>query len=145
MSNTVTNYYYTKLEKELFNANIAFINLSGGVGIAYKPDQIPNDISIIGNNVHKIYNEILAPEGIGNIPTHTEMGIFVLALYGAYYHIIVLGKENDICENAYDIEGFLCENWYKFAIGKKLPVLNIGDYLFIHDAGDNGYSMGYNY
>ena len=70
VSNTVTNYYYTKLEKELFNANIAFINLSGGVGIAYKPEQIPNDISIIGNNVHKIYNEILAPEGMGNIPTH---------------------------------------------------------------------------
>ena len=73
------------------------------------------------------------------------MGIFVLALYGDYYHIIVLGKENDICENVYDIEGFLCENWYKFAIDRKLPVLNIGDYLFIHDAGANGYSMGYNY
>ena len=80
VSNTATNYYYTKLEKGLFNlaielkkeanAYITFINLSGGVGIAYKPEQIPNDISIIGNNVHKIYNEILATEGMGNIPTH---------------------------------------------------------------------------
>ena len=76
-SNTVTNEYYSKLAKELFtlavelkketNANITFINLSRGVGIAYKPDQLPNDISILGENVHKIYDEILVPEGMGNI------------------------------------------------------------------------------
>ena len=85
------------------------------------------------------------PQREWEIFPHTKIGRFMLALYGAYYHIIVLGKENDIYENAYDIEGFLCENWYKFAIDRKLPVLNIGDYLFIHDAGANGYSMGYNY
>ena len=92
-SNTITNDYYTKLAKELFNlaielkketnANITFINLSGGVGIAYKPEQMPNDISVIGENVHKIYEEILVPEGMGNISIYTEMGRFMLAPYGA--------------------------------------------------------------
>ena len=67
------------------------------------------------------------------------------AIYGAYHHITVLGKENDICDHVYDITGFLCENCDKFAIDRKLPEINIGDYLFIHDAGAHGYSMGYNY
>ena len=187
-SNTITNDYYTKLAKELFNlaielkketnANITFINLSGGVGIAYKPEQMPNDISVIGENVHKIYKEILVPEGMGNISIYTEMGRFMLApygalitkvihekhiykeyigvdscaanlmrpaIYGAYHHITVLGKENDICDHIYDVTGFLCENCDKFAIDRKLPEIKIGDYLFIHDAGAHGYSMGYNY
>ena len=187
-SNTVTNEYYGKLAKELFTlaielkketgADITFINLSGGVGIAYKPDQIPNDIGIIGENVRKIYEEILKPEGMGNISIYTEMGRFMLApygalitkvihekhiykeyigvdacaanlmrpaIYGAYHHITVLGKENDNCDHVYDVTGFLCENCDKFAIDRKLPKINIGDYLFIHDAGPHGYSMGYNY
>jgi hypothetical protein len=67
------------------------------------------------------------------------------AMYGAYHHITVLGKENAENTNTYDITGSLCENNDKFAIDRKLPKIEIGDYLFIHDTGAHGFSMGYNY
>ena len=187
-SNTVTNEYYPKLAKELFElaidlrnetgAHIAFINLSGGVGVAYKPDQTPNDILVIGEGVRKAYEETLVPAGMDDIAIYTEMGRFMLApygavvtkaihekhiykeyigvdacavnlmrpaIYGAYHHITVLGKENEPCDHVYDVTGSLCENSDKFAIDRELPEIEMGDYLFIHDAGAHGYSMGYNY
>ena len=67
------------------------------------------------------------------------------ALYGSYHHITVMGKENAPCDHKYDITGSLCENNDKFAIDRKLPKIKMGDYLFIHDAGAHGFSMGYNY
>ena len=67
------------------------------------------------------------------------------AMYGAYHHITVLCKENAENTNTYDITGSLCENNDKFAIDRKLPKIEIGDYLFIHDTGAHGFSMGYNY
>lgn len=67
------------------------------------------------------------------------------AVYGAYHHITVLGKENEPCDCLYDITGSLCENCDKFAIDRKLPQIAKGDYLFIHDTGAHGHSMGYNY
>ena len=67
------------------------------------------------------------------------------AMYGAYHHITVLGKENEACDHKYDITGSLCENNDKFAIDRMLPKIDMGDYLFIHDAGAHGHSMGYNY
>lgn len=67
------------------------------------------------------------------------------AMYGAYHHITVLGKENAENTNTYDVTGSLCENNDKFAIDRKLPKIDIGDYLFIHDTGAHGFSMGYNY
>ena len=187
-SNTVTNEYYGKLAGELFElavslrdktgADITFINLSGGVGIAYSPDQTPNDIAVIGENVHKVYDDILVKAGMGNISIYTEMGRFMLApygavvtkaihekhiykeyigvdacaanlmrpaIYGAYHHITVLGKENSPADHKYDVTGSLCENCDKFAKDRMLPEIEMGDYLFIHDAGAHGYSMGYNY
>ena len=187
-SNTVTNEYYPKLAGELFElavklhketgADIKFINLSGGVGVAYKPDQTPNDILAIGEGVHKKFDEILVPAGLGDVSIYTEMGRFMLApygavvtraihekhiykeyigvdacavnlmrpaIYGAYHHITVLGKENEPCDHTYDVTGSLCENSDKFAIDRKLPKIDMGDLLFIHDAGAHGYSMGYNY
>ena len=187
-SNTVTNEYYGKLAGQLFElaielkketgADIKFINLSGGVGIAYKPDQTPNDIAVIGENVHKVYDEILVPAGMGDIAIYTEMGRFMMApygalvtraihekhiykeyigvdacaanlmrpaIYGAYHHITVLGKENAPCDHKYDVTGSLCENCDKFAIDRELPKIDMGDLLFIHDSGAHGYSMGYNY
>jgi len=187
-SNTVTNEYYGKLAGQLFElaielkketgADIRFINLSGGVGIAYKPDQTPNDIAVIGENVHKVYDEILVPAGMGDISIYTEMGRFMMApygalvtraihekhiykeyigvdacaanlmrpaIYGAYHHITVLGKENAPCDHKYDVTGSLCENCDKFAIDRELPKIDMGDLLFIHDSGAHGYSMGYNY
>ncbi|WP_448860565.1 diaminopimelate decarboxylase [Clostridium sp.] len=91
-SNTVTNEYYPMLAKVLFEvavklkeetgADIKFINLSGGVGIPYRPDQEPNDIFAIGEGVRKVYEEVLVPAGMGDVALYTEMGRFMLAPYG---------------------------------------------------------------
>ena len=187
-SNTVTNEYYPALAKVLFElavklkeetgADIKFINLSGGVGIPYRPDQEPNDILAIGEGVRKVYEEVLVPAGMGDVALCTEMGRFILgpygglittaihekhthkeyigcdacaanlmrpAIYGAYHHITVMGKENEPCDHKYDVTGALCENSDKFAIDRMLPKIDMGDLLFIHDAGAHGFAMGYNY
>lgn len=187
-SNTVTNEYYPTLAKILFEVavelkektgiELSFINLSGGVGIPYTPDKEPNDILTIGEGVHKAYQEVLEPAGLGNISIFTELGRFMLAPYGhlvtqaihekhihkeyigvdacavnlmrpamhgAYHHITVLGKENAPCDHTYDVTGSLCENNDKFAIDRKLPKIDMGDYLVIHDTGAHGFAMGYNY
>lgn len=187
-SNTVTNDYYPMLAKVMFElavklqketgAHIKFINLSGGIGIPYKPDQEPNDISVIGAGVHEMYDKILVPAGLGDVAIYCEMGRFMLgpygclvtkaihekhiykeyigvdacaanlmrpAIYGAYHHITVLGKENAPCDHTYDVTGSLCENCDKFAVDRKLPKIDMGDYLVIHDTGAHGFSMGYNY
>ena len=187
-SNTVTNEYYPMLAKQLFEVavklkeevgcHISFINLSGGVGVNYTPDQEPNDIRVIGEGVHKVYDEILVPAGMGDVAIYTEMGRFMLApygclvtqaihekhthkeyigvdacavnlmrpaMYGAYHHITVLGKDNSLCDHKYDVTGSLCENNDKFAVDRMLPKIDMGDYLVIHDTGAHGYSMGYNY
>ncbi|MGN0364696.1 MAG: diaminopimelate decarboxylase [Suilimivivens sp.] len=187
-SNTVTNEYYPLLAKELFElavkleketgADIKFINLSGGVGIPYKPDQESNDIRAIGEGVRKVYEEVLVPAGMGDVAIYTEMGRFMMgpygqlvtkaihekhthkeyigvdacavnlmrpAMYGAYHHITVLGKETAPCDHKYDVTGSLCENNDKFAIDRMLPEVEMGDYLVIHDTGAHGYAMGYNY
>ena len=91
-SNTVTNEYYPMLAKVLFElavrlkeetgAEIAFINLSGGIGIPYRPDQEPNDIFVIGEGVRKVYEEILVPAGMGDVALYTELGRFMLGPYG---------------------------------------------------------------
>ena len=175
-SNTVTNEYYPMLAKQLFEVavklkeevgcHISFINLSGGVGVNYTPDQEPNDIRVIGEGVHKVYDEILVPAGMGDVAIYTEMGRFMLApygclvtqaihekhthkeyigvdacavnlmrpaMYGAYHHITVLGKDNSVCDHKYDVTGSLCENNDKFAVDRMLPKIDMGDYLVIHD------------
>ena len=187
-SNTVTNDYYPELARILFKvavelkeetgASIEFINLSGGVGIAYRPGQPQNDIMEIGEGVRRAYEEVLVPAGMGNVRLYTEMGRYMLApygalvsrvihqkhiykeyigldacaanlmrpaMYGAYHHITVMGKENAPCDHKYDVTGGLCENNDKFAIDRMLPEINIGDLVFIHDAGAHGFAMGYNY
>lgn len=188
VSNTVTNDYYPTLARTLFHLvveikeqlgiEISFINLSGGVGIAYKPDQVPNDIAVIGEGVHQAFDEILVPAGLGNVEIYTEMGRFMLgpygclvtkaihekhtykeyigvdacasnlmrpAMYGAYHHITVMGKENEPCDHMYDVAGALCENNDKFAVDRMLPKIDKGDLLVIHDTGAHGFAMGYNY
>ena len=91
-SNTVTNEYYPQLAKQLFElvvelkeatgCHIAFVNLSGGVGVPYTPDQTPNDIYAIGEGVHKAYDEVLVPAGMDDVAIFSEMGRFMLAPYG---------------------------------------------------------------
>ena len=188
VSNTVTNDYYPMLAAELFklatelkekcDVHISFINLSGGVGIPYRPEQEANDIFVIGEGVRKAFEEILVPSGMGDVSIFTELGRFMLApfghlvtkavhekhiykeyigvdacaanlmrpaMYGAYHHITVLGKEDDKAEFKYDVTGSLCENNDKFAIDRMLPEIDMGDYLVIHDTGAHGFAMGYNY
>ena len=165
-SNTVTNEYYPLLAKILFElavrvknaagVHIAFINLSGGIGIPYRPDQEPNDIRVIGDGVRKVYEEVLVPAGMGDVAIFTELGRFMLgpygalvtraihekhtykeyigvdacavnlmrpAMYGAYHHITVMGKENAPCDHKYDVTGSLCENNDKFAVDRMLTTL----------------------
>lgn len=187
-SNTVTNDYYPELARILFQvavelkeetgAHIEFINLSGGIGIAYKPDQPENDILAIGEGVRQAYEDILVPAGMGDVKIFAELGRFMLApygalvakaihekhthkeyigldacaanlmrpaIYGSYHHITVMGKEDAPCDHKYDVTGGLCENNDKFAIDRMLPEIEMGDLLFIHDAGAHGFAMGYNY
>ena len=187
-SNTTGNEYYPALARVLFRlaadlaretgAGIAFVNLSGGIGVPYRPEQEPADILKIGRQVKKVYDEVLVPAGLGDAALYTELGRFLLApygvlvakairekhiykeyigldacaanlmrpaLYGAYHHITVMGKEDAPCDHKYDVTGGLCENNDKFAVDRMLPKIDLGDLLVIHDAGAHGHSMGYNY
>ena len=187
-SNTLSNEYYPTLAGILFRlaveleretgCHICFINLSGGVGIPYRPDQPANDIAAIGEGVRRQFEEILVPAGMGDVAIYTELGRFMLgpngclvtrvlhfkhtykeyvgvdacaanlmrpAMYGAYHHITVMGKEDAPCDHKYDVTGGLCENNDKFAIDRMLPEVERGDLLVIHDTGAHRFSMGYNY
>ena len=187
-SNTTTNEYYPELAGQLFRlavrlrnatgGHIAFINLSGGIGVDYRPEQPSCSIQIIGDGVRTRYEQILTPQGMDDVAIFTELGRFMLApyghlistvlhqkhiyreyvgldacaadlmrpaMYGAYHHITVLGKEDAILDHVYDVTGGLCENNDKFAIERSLPAIAIGDILAIHDTGAHGHAMGYNY
>ena len=187
-SNTTTNEYYPALAGQLFRlavrlrnatgAHISFIDLSGGIGVDYRPEQPRCDIGVIGEGVRMKYEEILTPNDMGDVAIFTELGRFMLApyghlistvihekhiyreyvgldacaanlmrpaMYGAYHHITVLGKEDAILDHVYDVTGGLCENNDKFAIERSLPEIQIGDIVAIHDTGAHGFSMGYNY
>ena len=187
-SNTTTNEYYPELAAKLFRlavrlknatgAHIAFINLSGGIGVDYRPEQPACDIRVIGQGVRERYEQILTPAGMDDVAIFSELGRFMLApygelistvlhqkhiyreyvgldacaadlmrpaVYGAYHHITVLGKEDAVLDHVYDVTGGLCENNDKFAIERSLPEIRVGDILAIHDTGAHGHCMGYNY
>ena len=187
-SNTISNEYYPALAAILFRlaaelkeetgCHITFVNLSGGVGVPYRPEQPANDIAVIGEGVRNAFEEILVPAGMGDVAIYTELGRFMLApyghlvtqvlhekrtykdyigvdacaanlmrpaIYGAYHHVTVLGKEDAPCDHKYDVTGSLCENCDKFAIDRMLPEIQIGDFLVIHDTGAHGHAMGYQY
>ena len=187
-SNTLSNDYYPALAGILFQlaadleketgCDVCFINLSGGVGVPYRPEQPANDINLIGEGVRKQFEEILVPAGMGDVAIYTELGRYMLApngclvtkvlhfkhiykeyvgvdacaanlmrpaMYGAYHHITVMGKEDKPLDHVYDVVGGLCENNDKFAVDRALPEIERGDLLVIHDTGAHGFSMGYNY
>ena len=187
-SNTTTNEYYPALAGQLFRlavrlrnatgAHISFIDLSGGIGVDYRPEQPKCDIGVIGEGVRVKYEEILTPNDMGDVAIFTELGRFMLApyghlistvihekhiyreyvgldacaanlmrpaMYGAYHHITVLGKEDALLDHVYDVTGGLCENNDKFAVERSLPEIQIGDIVAIHDTGAHGFSMGYHY
>ncbi len=179
--------YYPRLAEELFNLvveirdtlgiEVEFIDLSGGIGIPYRPNENPVDIFAIGDGVRRVYENIIEENGM-SLKIYTEMGRYITgpygylvttaihfkhiykeyvgvdasccdlmrpAMYGAYHHVTVLGKEDAPTVGKFDIVGSLCENNDKFAVDRKLPQIELGDVLVLHDAGAHGHSMGYNY
>ncbi len=155
-----------------------FINLGGGIGIPYKPEQVEVDLDFVARGVKKAYEEKIIANGIAQLKIVMENGRMVTgpfdylitraihekhiykeyigvdacmanlmrpALYGAYHHITVLGKENAPNDHKYDVVGSLCENNDKFAIDRMLPEIKMGDLIAIHNAGAHGFAMGFNY
>jgi len=187
-SNVTDEKYYPRLAATLFETavslrdetgvQIEFINLSGGIGVPYLPDEKPADIMAIGRGVREAYDAIIRPAGMHPLAVKTELGRFMLApygylvatairkkhiykeyvgldacaanlmrpaIYGAYHHITVMGKEDAPHDRVYDITGSLCENNDKFAVDRQLPAIDIGDLIVLHDTGAHGFAMGYNY
>lgn len=147
-----------------------FVNLGGGVGIPYKPEERAVDLDYIAKKIRQITpsglkvvmecgRAITGPHGflVATVihMKHTYKDFVGLdacmanlmrpALYGAYHHITILGQENKQESYMYDVTGSLCENNDKFAIDRKLPKIEIGDIVVIHDTGAHGYAMGFNY
>ena len=164
--------------KERLGIHVEFVNLGGGFGIPYRPEEEPLNLMEIGEGIHKLYEEMMVPKGLGDVAIMTESGramtgpagwlvstvlhekktykdyigldscmanLMRPAMYGAYHHITIAGKEKALCNHVYDVTGSLCENNDKFAIDRKLPKINIGDRIIIHDAGAHGHAMGFNY
>ncbi len=187
-SNTTENDYYPTNARVLFElardihaetgADFFMIDLSGGIGIPYLPDQEPADIALIGDRVREAFEEIMVPAGLEHTKIATELGRYMTgphgclvataihfkhiykeyvgldacaanllrpAMYGAYHHITIAGKEDAPCDHRYDVVGSLCENNDKFAVDRMLPEIEKGDLVIIHDTGAHGFSMGYNY
>ncbi len=187
-SNTQENDYYPRLARQLFElavrardelgVHVCLIDLSGGVGVDYAPEDPAADIAAIGEGVREAYEQVLLPAGMDDVKICSELGRWMLApagglvarvihekvtykdylgvdacaanlmrpaIYDAYHHITVMGKEDEPACRAYNVVGRLCENNDQFAHDRMLPETGIGDLLFIHDAGAHGFSMGYNY
>ncbi|MDR3086077.1 MAG: diaminopimelate decarboxylase [Christensenellaceae bacterium] len=186
-SNMLDQDYYATLAGELFElarelneesgAEIAFVNLSGGIGIPYRPDDEEPDLPRIGNGVREKYEAVFGPARM-KPAIFAELGRYITgpvgslvttavhekriykhyigvdacaanlmrpAMYGAYHHVTVLGKEDAPKTEIYDVTGSLCENNDKFAVDRPLPRIEIGDLICLHDTGAHGFSMGYNY
>lgn len=187
-SNELNEEYFSETAKILFelifdiskelDIEFEFVNLGGGFGIPYKPEESPLNIEKISNDIKKEYEDIIVKNKLKKPKIFLELARFITgpygylitkaihkkeiyknyigvdscmanlmrpAIYGAYHHIIVLGKENEEKNNTYDIIGSLCENNDKFAIDRKLPKIERGDFLVIFDCGAHGYAMGFNY
>jgi len=164
--------------KKTLDIRIEFINIGGGIGIPYKPDQKAVDLSIVSDGIRKAYESMIRPAGLHPLNLYMEMGRMITgpygylvtrvrhiketykkyvgldasmanlmrpAFYGAYHHITVMGKQDQNHDQLYDVTGSLCENNDKFAIDRKLPPVEVGDILVIHDSGAHGHAMGFNY
>ncbi len=166
-----------EISKEL-DITFEFVNLGGGIGIPYRPDQEPVPFDVIAKGAKEAYNATITANGLAPLKVYLECGRVITGpygyliskvrhlkstykdyvgmdscmanlmrpgIYGAYHHITVLGKENELPAHKYDVTGSLCENNDKFAIDRMLPEIEIGDILAIHDAGAHGHAMGFNY
>jgi len=187
-SNELDNNYFIETARMMFDLavkinqeagiNIEIINLGGGMGIPYKPDDKAVDLELISTEIQKLYNEIIREKGLHPVRLVFECGRLITgpagwlvskvrhvtekyksyvgldasmadlmrpAIYGAYHHISVIGKESWSHSEIYDVTGSLCENNDKFAIDRQMPRVEEGDLVVIHDTGAHGYSMGFNY
>lgn len=159
--------------QEKFGIAIELVNLGGGLGIPYRPEDAEVDVERIAQGIKKLYEEggctfalamecgryITGPHGyLVSRVRHlketyrsyagldaTMADLMRPGMYGAYHHITVLGKESAPSDHTYDVVGSLCENNDKFAIQRPLPRLETGDLVVIHDAGAHGHAMGFNY
>ena len=188
VSNELNESYFIETAKMMFELavdvhkktgiKVEFVNLGGGIGIPYRPEDKPVSFVKIANGVKQAYNDIIIGNKLHPIKIFTECGRVITGpygylvtavrhikhiykdyvgtdasmvnlmrpgMYGAYHHITVLGKENDAKSHVYDVTGSLCENNDKFAVNRKLPEIERGDILVIHDAGAHGFAMGFNY
>ena len=158
--------------------HIEFANMGGGIGIPYRPGDLPVDLDFMSRGIEKLYQQKIVANGLEPLRIYFESGramtgpfgflvskvlhikktykqyagldssmanLMRPALYGSYHHITVLGKEDQPSNELYDVTGSLCENNDKFAINRKLPVMEPGDIVVIHDTGAHGHSMGFNY
>ena len=187
-SNELDAQYFVETAEILFelivqishalNIRFEFINIGGGIGIPYRPEQARIDLTAMNRGIKEKYDKIIAANGLAPIKLFTECGRYITgpygylvsrvlhikdtykqfagldacmvnlmrpALYGAYHHITVVGKEKKSHDFMYDVTGSLCENNDKFAIDRMLPKLEPDDIVVIHDAGAHGYAMGFNY
>jgi len=177
--NTATMLFELAIELyEQLNIKLEFVNMGGGIGIPYKPDQKPVDISLLGQKIQSEYNQHIRNKNLDPLKIFFECGRMITgphgylitqvlhvketyktyvgldacmanlmrpAIYGAYHHITVLGKEKAPLVKKVDVTGSLCENNDKFAIDRELPEVEPGDIVVIHDTGAHGYAMGFNY
>ncbi|MFP4178669.1 MAG: diaminopimelate decarboxylase [Spirochaetaceae bacterium] len=187
-SNELNSDYFIETARMLFElaaeiqektgVRIEFVNMGGGIGIPYKPEDNPVDIDYVSRGVRKAYDEVVRPAGLDPLRIVMECGRYITgphgylvsrvrhvaekykhyvgldatmanlmrpAMYGAYHHITLAGKENESHNMLYDVTGSLCENIDKFAIDRTLPKIERGDLVVIHDTGAHGYAMGFNY
>jgi len=157
---------------------LEFVNLGGGIGIPYRPEQKPVDLKVVSSGIRVLYKKKIEAAGLAPLKIFMENGRMVTGpygylvmrvlhkkniykkyigvdacmanlmrpgMYGAYHHITVVGREKKPRSFTYDVVGSLCENNDKFAIDRKLPKIEIGNILVIHDTGAHGFSMGFNY
>ncbi len=187
-SNELDSHYFIETAEILFDLVVEisrvldikfeFINIGGGIGIPYKPDENPVNMYEISTGIKEKYDKIIKKNNCHPLKIFLECGRIITgpygylvskvrhikktyknfagldacmtdlmrpALYRAYHHITVLGKEDSPHITTYDVTGSLCENNDKFAINRKLPQLQRGDIIIIHDTGAHGYAMGFNY
>jgi diaminopimelate decarboxylase len=167
----------SEISKEL-DITFEFVNLGGGIGIPYRPEQKAIDWNVLSAGIKKNYDKYIIGSGHPDLKLYLESGRAITgpygylfaqvqhlkntykkyvgldasmhnlmrpALYGAYHHITVVGKENQPHTEVYDVTGSLCENNDKFAIDRSLPKIEAGDIIVIHDTGAHGHAMGFNY
>jgi diaminopimelate decarboxylase len=187
-SNELNADYFIETARMLFDlaveirrqtgVRIEMVNLGGGIGIPYRPEDEEVDIDYVSEGIRKVYDAIIRPADLDPLKIVMECGRYITgphgylvsrvrhvaekyktyvgldatmanlmrpAMYGAYHHLTVPGKEKEPADITCDVTGSLCENIDKFAIDRALPQVQPGDLLVIHDTGAHGYAMGFNY